>query len=229
VNKFTAVFSRVKGERMIKIAPSILSADFTNMGRDIKMLEECGADYIHCDVMDGMFVPNITFGPQMVKGISALTDVPLDVHLMIEAPERYIEAFAEAGADLITVHVEAAKHLQRVLAQIHGCGKKAGAVLNPATSHEVLEYVMDDVDIILLMSVNPGFGGQKFIPAVMDKLRTVRKMIEQTGRDIELEVDGGVTLDNAKQIIDAGANVLVAGNTVFSSDDPAKTIRGLRG
>lgn len=214
---------------MIKIAPSILSADFMNMGRDIRMLEAAGADYIHCDVMDGMFVPNISFGPQMVKGISALTNVPLDVHLMIEAPERYIEAFASAGADLITVHAEAARHLQRVLAQIHGCGKRAGAVLNPATNPDVLEYVMDDVDLILLMSVNPGFGGQKFIPAVLEKARVISKMIERSGREIELEIDGGVTLDNAKELTDAGVNVLVAGSTVFGSSDPAQTIRGLRG
>ncbi|WP_066648009.1 ribulose-phosphate 3-epimerase [Christensenella timonensis] len=214
---------------MIKIAPSILSADFGNMARDIEMLNRAGVDYIHCDVMDGMFVPNMTFGFQMISAVKKVAEAPLDVHLMIQQPERYVERFAEAGSDIISVHAEATNHLQRVLKQISGCGVKAAAVLNPATPLDMLNYVMDDVDLILLMSVNPGYGGQSFIPAVLGKIAELRKMIDATGKEIELEVDGGVTVGNCKTIIDAGANVLVAGSAVFNADDPAGAVKLLRG
>ncbi len=214
---------------MIKIAPSILSADFGNMARDIEMLNRAGVDYVHCDVMDGMFVPNMTFGFQMISAVKKVANAPLDVHLMIEQPERYVERFAEAGSDIISVHVEATNHLQRTLKQISGCGVKAAAVLNPATPLDTLRYVMDDVDLILLMSVNPGYGGQSFIPAVLGKITELRKMISATGKDIELEVDGGVTFDNCQTIISAGANVLVAGSAVFNAEDPVAAVSRLRG
>ena len=213
---------------MIKVAPSILSADFTAMGEAVETMEKSGADYIHCDVMDGSFVPPITFGQQMVRDLKKHTRLPLDVHLMIVHPEQQIDAFADAGADLITIHVEAAVHLQRVLSHIRRRGIKAGAVLNPDTPPDVLDYVYDDLDIILLMSVNPGYGGQKLIPAVLDKAKAVRTEIEKRELDIELEIDGGVTCENVKMIKEAGINVLVAGNTIFSSDDPANVIRILK-
>lgn len=209
---------------MIKIAPSILSADFVNMERDIKMLEKAGADYVHCDVMDGMFVPNITFGPQMIKSISNITDLPLDVHLMVQSPERYVEEFANAGADIITVHVEATTHLQRSLSVIRSLGKKAGAVLNPATSLDTLEYVLDDVDMVLLMSVNPGFGGQAFIPAVLEKTRRLKEMIDRSGKKIDIEIDGGVSPANIAEVVNAGANVVVAGSAVFGAKNPEQVI-----
>lgn len=213
---------------MIKIAPSILSADFSAMGRAVELMQASGADYIHCDVMDGIFVPNITFGPPMIKSIKKHADIPLDVHLMIDRPERYIDAFAEAGADIITIHAEATLHAERTLAYIKSKGIKAGIVLNPATHENAAQYVMHLADMILLMSVNPGFGGQKFIPAVLPKVERVREMIEKSGRDIELEIDGGVNFDNIGDIINAGANVIVAGNTVFSHPDPAEAIARLK-
>lgn len=213
---------------MIKIAPSILSADFSAMGRAVELMQASGADYIHCDVMDGIFVPNITFGPPMIKSIKKHADIPLDVHLMIDRPERYIDAFADAGADIITIHAEATLHAERTLAYIKSKGIKAGIVLNPATHENAVQYVMHLVDMILLMSVNPGFGGQKFIPAVLPKVEKVREMIEKSGRDIELEIDGGVNFDNIGDIINAGANVIVAGNTVFSYPDPAEAIARLK-
>ena len=213
---------------MIKIAPSILSADFSAMGQAVELMQASGADYIHCDVMDGIFVPNITFGPPMIKSIKKHADIPLDVHLMIDRPERYIDAFAEAGADIITIHAEATLHAERTLAYIKSKGIKAGIVLNPATHEDAVQYVMHLVDMILLMSVNPGFGGQKFIPAVLPKVEKVREMIEKSGRDIELEIDGGVNFDNIGDIINAGANVIVAGNTVFSYPDPAEAIARLK-
>lgn len=212
-----------------KVSPSILSADFTDFAGALKMLDEAGADMIHCDVMDGMFVQNITFGQPTIRALRKRTQTTLDVHLMICDPIRYIDEFAAAGADIITVHAEACTHLHRALQMIKAHGIKAGVSINPATSPECLRYVMDDVDLILCMSVNPGFGGQKFIPATLAKLRTVREMIDASGRDIMLEVDGGVNLENAAEIRAAGADVLVAGNAVFTHENPAEAIRVIRG
>ena len=212
-----------------KVSPSILSADFTDFAGALKMLDAAGADMIHCDVMDGMFVQNITFGQPTIRALRKRTQNTLDVHLMICDPIRYIDEFASAGADIITVHAEACTHLHRAIQMIKAHGIKAGVSINPATSPECLRYVMDDVDLILCMSVNPGFGGQKFIPATLSKLRTVREMIDASGRDIMLEVDGGVNLENAAEIRAAGADVLVAGNAVFTHADPAEAIRTIRG
>jgi ribulose-phosphate 3-epimerase len=212
----------------IKISPSLLAANFADMKAGVRLMEDAGADYLHCDVMDGVFVPNISFGFKMIEDIKAITDIPLDVHLMIASPGRYAERFADAGADMITFHVEATDHVQRVLAMIHDKGKKAGIVMNPATPPVTAQYVMDDVDMILLMSVNPGYGGQKYIPAVTEKIREVRAMVNASGREIDIEVDGGVSAANSKEVIAAGANVIVAGSAVFESDDPAAMVRELR-
>ena len=214
---------------MTKVAPSLLSADFCNMEQGVRMMERAGADYLHCDVMDGVFVPNISFGFQMISRLHDISDLPLDVHLMIVQPERYIERFAQAGADFITVHADATDHLQRVLKQITQCGKKPGVVLNPATPLEMVRYILDDVDMILLMSVNPGYGGQSFIPAVMRKVADLRAMIDASGREIDIEVDGGVDMQNCTQLREAGATVLVAGSAVFGAEDPALAVRTLRG
>lgn len=214
---------------MTKVSPSILSADFTDFASAVKRLDEAGADLIHCDVMDGMFVQNITFGQPTIRALRKLTKTPLDVHLMICDPIRYIDEFAEAGADIITVHAEACTHLHRAVQQIRAHGVKAGVSLNPATPPEACRYVLDDVDLILCMSVNPGFGGQKFIPATYQKLRTLREMIDATGRPIMLEVDGGVNAQNAAAVRAAGADVLVAGNAVFSSDDMRAAVDAIRG
>ncbi len=212
----------------VRIAPSILSADFSRLGEEIRALDAAGADYIHIDVMDGHFVPNITIGPMIVSAIRPVTQKPLDVHLMIAPVDGYIDAFAKAGADIITFHPEAGPHMHRTIQMIKAAGKKAGVALNPATPVNVLEHVMNHVDLILVMTVNPGFGGQAFIP-VLDKIAAVRAMIDKTGRNIDLQVDGGINADTAKQVIAAGADVLVAGTAVFKEKDYQEAIKRLRG
>jgi ribulose-phosphate 3-epimerase len=214
---------------MVKIAPSILSADFSKLGEEIKDVEKAGADYIHVDVMDGHFVPNITIGPLIVEAIRPVTKLPLDVHLMIENPDQYIEAFAKAGADYITVHVEACKHLHRTIHFIKSLGIKAGVVLNPATPVEMIENIIEDVDMVLLMTVNPGFGGQKFISSVLPKIKKVKQLADEKGISLEIEVDGGVNEETAPLCIEAGANVLVAGSAVYNESDRQKAISRLRG
>ncbi|MGD6841974.1 ribulose-phosphate 3-epimerase [Bacillus infantis] len=214
---------------MVKIAPSILSADFSRLGEEIKDVERGGADYIHVDVMDGHFVPNITIGPLIVEAVRPITKLPLDVHLMIENPDQYIEAFAKAGADYITVHAEASRHLHRTIHLIKSYGVKAGVVLNPATPAEALKHIIQDIDMVLLMTVNPGFGGQKFISSVLPKIRQVKEMAAEQKLDLEIEVDGGVNEETAKLCIEAGANVLVAGSAVYNQKDRAKAIAALRG
>ncbi|RMF08107.1 MAG: ribulose-phosphate 3-epimerase [Alphaproteobacteria bacterium] len=218
-------------QRAVKIAPSILSADFARLGEEVQAVTAAGADYIHIDVMDGHFVPNITIGPSVVKALRGHSDRPFDVHLMIAPVDPYVEAFAEAGADIITVHPEAGAHLHRTLQLIRGCGKKAGVSLNPATPVEAIENVIGDVDLILVMSVNPGFGGQKFIESQLAKIERVRAMIDATGRHIDLEVDGGIDPETAPRAIAAGADVLVAGTATFRGGPGAyaDNIRALRG
>jgi ribulose-phosphate 3-epimerase len=209
-----------------KIAPSILSADFARLGEEVRAVDEAGADYIHIDVMDGHFVPNLTFGPPVINAIRSVTDKPFDVHLMIDPAQPYLAQYAEAGADIITVHAEADTHLHRSLQVIKGLGKKAGVSLNPSTPETVIDYVLDSVDLILVMSVNPGFGGQAFLPSQLEKISRVREMIGD--RDIELEVDGGVNPDNVASVISAGATAVVAGSAVFKGNDYETTIAALR-
>ncbi len=216
--------------RKIKVAPSILSADFSRLGDEIKAVEAAGADVVHIDVMDGHFVPNITIGPMVVQSARKVSKLPLDVHLMITNPELYIADFAKAGADYITVHVETALHLNRLIQSIkEHRGVKAAVSLNPATSLSSLDYVLPDVDMVLIMSVNPGFGGQAFIPSMLDKIRTLRKRIDELELKTEIEIDGGVNPGNAAGIIEAGADILVAGSAIFGTKDYAAAIRGIRG
>ncbi|WP_342430555.1 ribulose-phosphate 3-epimerase [Neobacillus sp. FSL H8-0543] len=214
---------------MVKIAPSILSADFAKLGEEIKAVEQGGADYIHIDVMDGHFVPNITIGPLIVEAVRPITTLPLDVHLMIENPDQFIEAFAKAGANYITVHVEACRHLHRTIQLIKSFGIKAGVVLNPATPVDTIQHILGDIDMVLLMSVNPGFGGQKFIPEVLPKIKKVREVAAEKGLTIEIEIDGGVNPETAKLCIEAGANVLVAGSAIYNEEDYTKAISSIRG
>ncbi|MFR8318564.1 MAG: ribulose-phosphate 3-epimerase [Catenibacillus sp.] len=200
---------------MLKLSPSILSADFANLGRDVMAADQAGAHYIHIDVMDGNFVPNISFGLPVIRSIRGCTDKIFDVHLMVEEPGRFLEDFKAAGADLITVHAEACIHLHRTIQAIKDLGMGAGVVLNPATPLEVLDYVLQDLDMVLLMTVNPGFGGQKYIPAMTDKIRRLNAMIKDRGLDVDIEVDGGVGPENLRMLIEAGANVFVAGSSIF--------------
>ncbi|WP_305042947.1 ribulose-phosphate 3-epimerase [Geoalkalibacter sp.] len=213
---------------MIKIAPSILSADFARLGEEVRALEAAGADYVHVDVMDGHFVPNLTIGPPVVAALRQVTRLPLDVHLMIANPDAYIPEFAKAGADILTVHQEASTHLHRTVQLIRGLGKKAGVSLNPATPVATLDVILDELDLVLVMSVNPGFGGQSFIPSALDKIAALRREIDRRGLATELEVDGGVKADNIAAVAAAGARVFVAGSAVFGSGDYAATIAALR-
>jgi len=211
-----------------EIAPSLLSANFYNLQDDLERLKKSGIKYLHLDVMDGNFVPNISFGLPIIKSVRKNTDFILDCHLMIEKPERYLEDFKNAGADILTVHQEATIHLQRTLAEIRRLGMKAGVSLNPSTSEETLKYIMDDLDLILIMSVNPGFGGQSYIESVNEKIKRVRKMIDESERDIILEVDGGVNKDNIKELEDLGVDLFVAGSAAFKNSEIEKNIGGLR-
>jgi ribulose-phosphate 3-epimerase len=214
---------------MVKIAPSILSSDFSRLGEEIKAVEDAGADFIHLDVMDGHFVPNLTIGPGIVSAVKGVTSLPLDVHLMITNPELFLEEFVEAGADYLTVHVEVQPHLHRTVSRIRELGARAGVSLNPSTPAAALQEIVPIVDLVLVMSVNPGFGGQTFIPSSLEKIRTIRGMIDRHGGSALLEVDGGIKADNAGPVRDAGADVLVSGSGVFRTDDYRGNISRIRG
>jgi ribulose-phosphate 3-epimerase len=214
--------------RPVRISPSLLSCDFGRLAEEVRAVEAAGADWIHVDVMDGRFVPNITIGPVVVEAIKRAATKPLDVHLMIVEPERYVDAFVKAGADVLTVHVEASPHLHRTVQHIRHAGAKPAVVLNPGTPLSAIEEVLGDVDMVLVMSVNPGFGGQGFIEATVDKVRRLRAMLDARGLDVDIEVDGGINAQTAKRVVDAGATVLVAGSYVFGSKDYAQAIRSLR-
>jgi ribulose-phosphate 3-epimerase len=213
---------------MVKIAPSILSADFTRLGEEVIAAEKAGADFIHVDVMDGHFVPNITIGPLVVKAVKRAVSIPLDVHLMIEDPDKYIQEFADSGADIITVHQEASVHLHRSIQNIRECGVRAAVSINPATPVSQIELILSDIDMVLLMSVNPGFGGQKFIPGVLSKIRELKRIISDNKYDVEIEVDGGVTVDNVAQVVGAGADIVVMGSAFYNSDNYEETAKAVR-
>lgn len=200
---------------MLELSPSLLSADFTNLKSDIEVLDKNGVKYLHLDVMDGMFVPNISFGPMIIKQLRPLTNMVFDVHLMIEDPDRYVQSFKDAGADILTVHYEACKHLHRTISYIKSLGMKSGVSLNPATNIDVLDYVLEDLDLVLIMSVNPGFGGQSFIPSAIDKIKNLKEKIKERNLNVIVEVDGGVKTTNVKDVIEAGADLIVSGSDVF--------------
>lgn len=224
-------FHKEKVTKMNKnnmIAPSILSADFARLGEEIEAVARAGADVIHLDVMDGHFVPNLTFGPPIIKAVRKICDLPFDVHLMIENPDKYLEAYADAGADWITVHVETCTHLHRTIHRIKELGKKAGAVLNPATPLSTLDYILEDVDLVMLMSVNPGFGGQSFIPSTLDKTRALKARIDERGLNVGIEIDGGVSPKTISAIAEAGANIFVAGSAVFGAPDYGRAISAMK-
>lgn len=210
------------------IAPSLLSADFGRLAEEVGAVEKAGADLLHVDVMDGRFVPNITIGPPVVAAIKRCAKLPLDVHLMIVEPEKYIEAFADAGADILTVHAEATPHLQRAVARVRELGKKAGVSLNPSTSLSAIEWVLTDIDMVLLMTVNPGFGGQEYLPSMTGKIELLRSQLVRSGLSVDIEVDGGIKTDNVAEVVRAGANVIVSGSGIFKTKDYGKTISAMR-